>query len=291
MTVCIPPLKIQGIKTRLVPWIASIIPQGFHGVWVEPFAGSGVVGLNVAAGNALMADANPHIARFYTAVADGEITPDKVRRYLEAEGEALRTIGERHYYDIRDRFNRSGSPLDFLFLSRACFNGVMRFNGDGRYNVPFCRNANRFSPRYITKVVNLVRCTGDRLANGRFTFISQGYLDTIRAAGPGDIIYCDPPYIGRNVGYWGGWSDRDERALYRALRDTPATFILSTWSHTAKRRNGYLDSLWSGYQVITRDHFYHVGPRIENRGSVVEALVTNITPRINGEDSPEVRHV
>ena len=38
---------------------------------------------------------------------------------------------------MRERFNLQGSSLDFLFLNRSCFNGVMRFNRHGRFNVPF----------------------------------------------------------------------------------------------------------------------------------------------------------
>ena len=36
------------------------------------------------------------------------------------------------YYEVRERFNETGSALDFLFFNRSCFNGVMRFNQPGR---------------------------------------------------------------------------------------------------------------------------------------------------------------
>ena len=39
----IPPLKTQGIKTKLVPWIARCAAFDVDTVWVEPFMGSGVV--------------------------------------------------------------------------------------------------------------------------------------------------------------------------------------------------------------------------------------------------------
>ena len=36
MKVNVPPIKSQGIKTKLVPWIYGIIPKEFDGTWIEP---------------------------------------------------------------------------------------------------------------------------------------------------------------------------------------------------------------------------------------------------------------
>ena len=35
MKVHVPPIKSQGIKTKLVPWIKSIVPKEFNGKWIE----------------------------------------------------------------------------------------------------------------------------------------------------------------------------------------------------------------------------------------------------------------
>ena len=40
MKVGVPPIKSQGIKTKLVPWIQSILPSDFDGTWIEPFMGT-----------------------------------------------------------------------------------------------------------------------------------------------------------------------------------------------------------------------------------------------------------
>ncbi len=56
--VLVPPIKCQGIKTKLVPWIKAIIPADFDGRWNEPFMRSGVVVFNVRPRNALLADSN-----------------------------------------------------------------------------------------------------------------------------------------------------------------------------------------------------------------------------------------
>ena len=36
-----------------------------------------------------------------------------------------------------------------------------------------------------------------------------------------------------------------------------------------------IEKFWSKFNVVTKDHFYHNGGSIENRRTVVEALVCN----------------
>lgn len=106
MKTIVPPLKCQGIKTKLVPWIRELAGSDFS-CWIEPFMGSGVVGFNIRPTKALFADSNPHIISFYKGMQKGQITPASVRAYLKAEGELLRRDGYDHYRFVRDRFNES----------------------------------------------------------------------------------------------------------------------------------------------------------------------------------------
>ena len=36
-----------------------------------------------------------------------------------------------------------------------------------------------------------------------------------------------------------------------------------------------INKLWNKFNIVTKDHFYHNGGNIENRRTVVEALVCN----------------
>lgn len=288
----VPPIKSQGIKTKLVPLIRSVVPKQFPGRWVEPFMGTGVVGFNVAPGRALMSDTNPYLVGFYQAVLEGSVTSSKVRDYLKTEGAVLLEVGEAHYYSIRDRFNREHSPLDFLFLNRAGFNGMMRFNRRGEFNIPFCRKPNRFAQAYVTKIVNQVEAVSNLLAEGRFQFAVQSFEQAILDAGEGDLIYCDPPYIDRHTDYFNGWTEKDERYLHELLKASPAQFILSTWAENSYRKNESLKELWSDFQVVTQEHFYHVGGKLENRSSMTEALVISsglAVSDVEPTESPEVQ--
>jgi len=278
MKTIVPPLKCQGIKTKLVPLIREMADWDRKGVWIEPFTGSGVVGFNLAPRRALFADTNPHTIALFKAIQTQKITPSAVRIFLEEEGAQLATRGQEYYYEVRNRFNKSGDSLDFLFLNRACFNGVMRFNRKGGFNVPFCHKTERFAQAYVTKIVNQVTALSERMQMTEWEFRVQTYADTIASATAEDFIYADPPYVGRHVDYFDSWDEVKEADLFRLLSKTPARFMLSTWEENTYRRNTFLDDLWGCFPKVTQEHFYHVGASETNRNAMTEALVMNFDP-------------
>ena len=201
-----------------------------------------------------------------------------MRTYLERESKLLEMADEdgyTHYRLVRNRFNQEHSPYDFIFLSRAGFNGMMRFNKSGDWNIPFCKKPGRFAPAYITKICNQVRSVAQIIRKKEWKFNNAPFLETIALAGEGDIIYCDPPYYGRYVDYYNGWTEKDEEELFYALSQTRAKFILSTWHHNDYRPNEMIKRFWQRFNVVTKEHFYHNGGKIENRHSMVEAVVFN----------------
>ena len=273
--VLVPPIKIQGKKTKLVPFIQQHINFGKDATWFEPFMGSGVVGFNVMPHRAVFADTNCHIIEFYQHIKSGKITASIAKSFLEREGRLLEKTQGQHYYTVRSRFNQSHNPLDFLFLNRSCFNGLIRFNSVNAFNVPFCQKPQRFSKTYISKIVNQISDISDLLRIHKWDFKCQSFAETIAMAKAGDFIYCDPPYIGRNVDYYDSWDEQLEIQLHEALARSKARFMMSTWVHDKTKENTYLKTVWKNCHVITKDHYYFVGPKIENRFPVVEALLTN----------------
>jgi DNA adenine methylase len=271
----VPPFKIQGIKTKLVPLIKSSVRFHDGMTWIEPFMGSAVVGLNVAPKNAIFADLNPHIINFYNRVKDGTITSGRVREFLEEQGALLAKKDGEHYYRIRDRFNGEHDPLDFLFLNRSCFNGMIRFNRNGAYNVPYGHKPKRFAKAYVTKIVNQVGYFEEMVRDNNWIFLCQSFEDTVATADGNSFIYCDPPYIGRHVDYFDSWDEGCEMRLKSCLLSSGAKFMLSTWDFNRYRSNLFIDSVWGGLNKITHEHFYFVGARETNRNAMTEALLVN----------------
>ena len=272
-----PPLKCQGIKTKLVGPIAHLAAN--IDTWVEPFCGSCVVPLNVRPKKAILCDTNEHIIRLYSDVQYGTVTPASVRQFLTESGERLRKEGEGCYYEFRERFNAQPDSHTFLFLNRSCFNGVMRFNRRGKFNVPFCRKPDRFSQAYITKIANQIRSIGTVIASLDWQFRAQDFRETLRDLDTTSLVYADPPYLGRHVDYFNTWTEQDETDLAACLKALSCRFILSTW-HSNEFRDNLFIRLWSEprFHIVTREHFYHVGSTEDLRHPMIEALITNYPP-------------
>jgi DNA adenine methylase len=176
----VPPLKCQGIKTKLVGEIKRLADTQEFDRWIEPFCGSCVVALNVQPKRALLSDSNVHIIRLYREIQSGDLTPASAKAFLVEEGEKLRTIREPHFYAVRERFNARPTSLDFLFLNRSCFNGVMRFNRYGKFNVPYGHKPERFAQAYVTKIINQIRRIAEVVSACDWTFAVADFRPTRR---------------------------------------------------------------------------------------------------------------
>ena len=274
----IPPIKIQGKKTKIVPKIMEIADGLLSehpeiDTWVEPFLGSGVVAFNCPGRikKVIVNDINPHIIKFYKGVADGIITSDKIREVFDIHNQNLLKDGYDYYNRIKDRFNQSFDTMDFLFLTRTGFNGVMRFNNSGKWNVPFCKLNNRLSKNVIDDLASSVDELSRLFKSKDFTFYNQSFEEVIVTAPENSIFYCDPPYYGLQVQYFKGWGKEDEIRLNEMLKDK--MFIYSTWLEDGIRENMMINEYWGEYEIEGKKHKYNVAEKAEKRNQVTEGLI------------------
>lgn len=180
-----PFLKWAGGKYRLLDRLLPSIPGGAR--LVEPFVGSGAVFLNAGFACYLLCDLNADLIGLYrTLRRDGE-------RFI-AEARALFTPGnntQEAFLRLRETFNASSDAEErsvlFLYLNRHSYNGLVRYNSKGIYNVPFGKyKAPYFPERELTAFL-------DKLRGCDVTFAVQDFRSTFAALRPGDVVYCDPP--------------------------------------------------------------------------------------------------
>lgn len=124
--------------------------------------------------------------------------PQEVIKYYSEEWNRLQKDGYEVYYDIRSRFNKDKSPLDLLFLSRTCVNGLIRFNAEGEFNNSFHHTRKGINPNRFEKIV---LDWHERIRNVQF--LCGDYRETTQTATRNDIIYLDPPYENTKGRYYG----------------------------------------------------------------------------------------
>lgn len=201
------------------------------------------------------------------------MTSTQVREFLTQEGHQLLKDGD-YYYTVRKRFNQTRDSLDFLFLNRSCFNGLMRFNQKGEFNVPFCRKPDRFRPAYVTKIANQVNRLQKIMRGKDWEFRVGDWRDCLNGdVRKDDFVYLDPPYIGRHTDYYEQWTETDAIELARNTQALPCGFAVSMWKENKYRQNAHIFEDWKSTVIRTIEHFYHVGSTEDLRNSMEEALL------------------
>lgn len=95
------------------------------------------------------------------------------------------------------------------------------------------------------------------------------------------FFYCDPPYIGTDMGHYDGYTEDDFDALIAVLERIEGKFLLSSFRNKplqeAVKRNG-----WSSFEIRMSKPMSRNGEN--KRGTKVEVLTANC-PISAGEDS------
>ena len=206
-----PFLKWAGGKYRVLPHILPELPV--TGTYVEPFAGSAAVWLNVDCVKSVVCDKNADLISLYN--------------FLKSEGESFirycasffipENNTQSAYYKFRGKFNGSDDArlraALFVYLNRHCFNGLARFNAQGKFNTPFGRYK---APHFPCQEMRSF-CEKSRHAD----FVCRDFRDVFQNLQPNDVVYCDPPYapLSQTTNFTaytgGGFSFADQEDLAR----------------------------------------------------------------------------
>jgi DNA adenine methylase len=127
-----PILRWAGSKRKVLPVLSQFWRPDFKR-YVEPFAGSASLFFRLQPARALLGDINRGLIETYKVICE---RPDDVYN-----GVARIPGNETRYYQLRRQDPEQLPLLDrairFVYLNRFCFNGILRTNTQGHFNVPF----------------------------------------------------------------------------------------------------------------------------------------------------------
>jgi DNA adenine methylase len=232
------PISYYGGKTRLAPWIVSLMPP--HRVYVEPFFGSGaVLFAKPSSIHEVVNDLDGNLVCFFRMLRSRPLELERACRlspYARAEFLAA---------------DLAGDSIDDLERARRFFvrttQGFNRSTGAVGWSLSVQRNSN--DARTAANLVERFERCAQRLQH--VAVESRPAVQCIRRYGvEGALIYVDPPYradtrrgLAKRTGDYAVEYNTEEehRELAEALCATPATVLLSGYP------SKLYDELYSGW--------------------------------------------
>ena len=271
-----PILKWAGGKTGLLSQLTKHFPSRFA-KYFEPFLGGGAVFLALKDGvPAVLSDSNREIIDLYTVVRD---RCDDLVRTLD---DLASKYSEEFYYRVRsddfsDPVQRAARTV---FLNKTGFNGLYRQNSKGGFNVPFGKR--KRCPALYDEA-NLI-AVGDRLRRAELR--CDDFATVIGGAGPGDFVYCDPPYeplsktSSFNAYKDGGFSQHEQERLRDACAEAAGRGAMVAVSNSS---SSFIKELYRGFDIRTVMARRAINSKGDSRGEIEEILVLmGMTPTLKG---------
>jgi DNA adenine methylase len=184
-------IKWSGSK-RLV---AQQLAQYFSNcdTYYEPFVGGGAMMPFARTNKGVAGDIIPELIELWNAIKEN---PALVADEYNNRWNDLQKNGQEVYYQVRDRFNQTKNCFDFLFLTRTCVNGLIRYNAQGEFNNSFHLSRPGINPDTLRSQLLLwSKCIR------KFDFYNIDYRECLSNVKCGDFIFLDPPYGGTKDRY------------------------------------------------------------------------------------------
>ena len=268
-----PILKYRGGKSREIIKFEQYIPHNFD-TYIEPFLGGGAVYFHLEPQSAIINDINEKLISFYLNVRNDfdimrvqldylqSIYEANQRRFRELKGDTSERVENRNeelYYSIRDMYNGK-IPSAYLegvlyyFINKTAYSGMIRYNQNGEYNVPFGHY-----PNFNTKII-----TDEHSALLQRAQIHHlDYAEIFQMATANDFMFLDPPYdcifndYG-NIDMMNGFDEEQHRRLAADFRNLPckAMMVIGKTPLTEELYGRYIvDEYYKNYAVNIRNRF------------------------------------
>lgn len=256
------PLNFTGGKHKLLPQLLPLFPDDVH-AFVDLFCGGCNVAVNVSAEKIICNDKDEKLIGLLdffrrTTFADllhevKKIISDFNLSDSSANGygfyncdssSGLGNFNRSGFFSLRDAFNSSPSDDENYFvmlyvLIVYSFNNQIRFNADGKFNLPVGKRD--FNLRMQSKLKSFLTA----LESKSITFSNNDFAEINPAElSENDFVYADPPYLITCATYnEKNWNDAEEMRLLAYLDELAARnvrFALSNVLSTDNKTNTVL---------------------------------------------------
>lgn len=229
-----PFVKWAGGKTYLLPELYEILDKVSGDIgYCEPMVGGGALYWAILDKFRIktIADINADLINLYKIIRD--VPEELIVELLKPEYKYVHKSEEQSLTTYRSiRASVPDDPVKkaarIMFLLRTCFNGLMRVNKHGQFNVPPGSYKN---PEICN--AELIRC--DSAALQGTVILHSNAIDTIHLSDGGKcLLFVDPPYYDdkkKFTDYSGEFTLEDQTALIDCILQSQQPFIYTNKAH------------------------------------------------------------
>jgi len=230
-----PIVKWSGGKSDEIKNILKHIPE--HKVYVEPFVGGGALYFHLNPQNAVINDIHPELIALYRTIAEGNV--QNIKEFMDTHPNE-----EDEYYRVRSINAQTDieKACQFYYLRKTCFRGMLRYNKDGKFNIPY----GKYKTINYTDLDNSEYETLLR----RTTIMKGHFRDVFEACNTGQeepedhFIFLDPPYDSefKDYGYC-SFGKEEHEELAKLFKTTRAKCLMVIGE------TDFINKLYEGYIV------------------------------------------
>lgn len=269
------PLNYVGGKYKLLKEILPLFPENIH-TFVDLFGGGFNVGINVDSEFLVYNDSEKHVVDLmeYLSITDtikllSEI--DNLINIYDLTKENVEGFNQlRNYYN-----EENNNPIVFYTMICYAFNYQIRFNQNGKYNMPFGKARSSFNSSLRQKFIDFVEALHKK--NCAFYNCAFDKFD-LSNLGKDDLVYCDPPYFNSVATYneQNGWTEYHEKELLSILDTLNQKKVKFALSNNLKYNNPFLGGWKDKYNVHYLNCDYsNCNYQKKDKSKGIEVLITN----------------
>lgn len=256
-----PPLTYYGGKQTLAPIIETLIPE--HVLYGEPFFGGGAVFfLKSKSKVEVINDTNSELMNFYRVAKTrfGELD-ELVQQSLISRELYRQAIIIYYNPDLFDEVKRAWAVWVLCAMGFAAkMDGAFGYDKrDGSQTKRLAFKKEMFTEQLMRRLENVQIESADAL----YVIQSRDHEEA--------FFYCDPPYIGSDMGHYKGYTEEDFRGLLEMLAAIKGKFLLS--SYPSDMLNEFIKR--NGWYTLKKELIVTVNIKSRNEKKKIEILTAN----------------
>lgn len=231
------PIFYMGNKYRLLKELIPLFPKECE-TFVDVFGGSGVVSTNYENSKKIIYnEISTYINSLYKTLRTTSPTiidnrcKELIKKFdLNTKGKNITSEEKEYYtkkyYEFRDWMNeRNLSPIDLYCFSCFSFCNILRFNSEGRLNIPSGIDRGGYNNTQLNKIIEWQKVLNSKdvqITNQKFEDLFNNIV--FPTCTSKDFIYLDPPYSNTDAVYNtkhenDAWTIDNDLRLFKLLEE------------------------------------------------------------------------